>query len=84
MSVGVEEERVNSEIQDDHDTVKEDIYQLIQQAATSEGLINMRVNMNQSKVFDIFHPLQYWDRLESHYSPFPLLHQNSIVTFFRR
>ncbi len=54
LSFGVEEERVNSEIQDDHDTVKEDIYQLIQQAATSEGLINMRVNLNQSKVFDIF------------------------------
>jgi len=54
MSFGVEEERVNSEIHDNHDTVKEDIYQLIQQAATSEGLINMRVNLNQSKVFDIF------------------------------
>ena len=54
MSFGVEEERVNSEIHDNHDTVKEDIYQLIQQAATSEGLINMRVNLDQSKLFDIF------------------------------
>ena len=54
LSFGVEEERVNSEIQDDHDTVKEGIYLLIQQAATSEGSIHMRVNLNQSKVFDIF------------------------------
>ena len=54
MSFGGEEDRVISEITDNHDTVKEDIYQLIQQAATCEGLVNMRVNPDQSKLFDTF------------------------------
>lgn len=54
MSFGGEEDRMNSEITEDHDTVKNDIYQLIQQAATSKGLVNMRVNLDQSKLFDTF------------------------------
>ena len=54
MSFGGEEDRVNSAITDDHDIVKEDVYQLIQQAATCEGLVNMRVNLDQSKLFDTF------------------------------
>ena len=54
MSFGVEEDGVNSEITDDHDTAEEDIYRLIEQAATCEGLVNMRINLDQSKLFDTF------------------------------
>ena len=54
MSFGADEDRVNEENTDNHDTVKNDIYQLIQQAATCEGLVNMRVNVDQSKLFDTF------------------------------
>ena len=54
MSFGGEEDRVIGEINENSDTVKEDIYRLIQQAATCEGLVNMRVNSDQSKLFDTF------------------------------
>ena len=54
MSFGAEEDREHSEITDNHDNVKDDMYQLIQQAATCEGLVNMRVNLDQSKLFDTF------------------------------
>ena len=54
MSFGGEEDRAISENTDNHDNVKEDIYQLIQQAATCEGLVNMRVNTDQSKLFEKF------------------------------
>ena len=54
MSFGGNEDRVHSETTDDHETVKNDIYQLIQQAATCEGLVNMRVKSEQSKLFDTF------------------------------
>ena len=54
MGFGGKEDRVISEITDNHDIVKDNIYQLIQQAATCEGLVNMRVNLDQSKLFDTF------------------------------
>ena len=36
------------------DGVKEEIKKLVEKAATSEGLVNMRVNLDQSDLFDTF------------------------------
>ena len=43
MSFDIDDSREDEVDTDNHDTVKEEIHKLIEMAATSEGLVNMRV-----------------------------------------
>ena len=54
MSFCEDSYRVNEEETGNPDTVKEKIHKLIQMAATSEGLVNMRVKLDQINLFDTF------------------------------
>ena len=54
MSFGIDECNVDIATTENVDSVKEKIKKLIEMAATAEGLVNMRVKLDQSDLFDTF------------------------------
>ena len=54
MSFSVDDCNVDQEETEKSDIIKEEIKNLVEMAATSEGLVNMRVKSDQSDMFDTF------------------------------
>ena len=54
MSFGMDECNVDEGTTESVENVKEEMKKLVEMAATAEGLVNMRVNLDQSDLFDTF------------------------------
>ena len=54
MSFGVDDSNVEENENEGSDGVKEEIKKLVEMAATPEGLVNMRVKLDQRHLFDTF------------------------------
>ena len=54
MSFGVDDCNDTEEETNNSDTIEEQMKNIVELAATSEGLVNMRVNLDQSDIFDTF------------------------------